>query len=614
MVSIIIPVFNTEKYLDQCIKSIVMQTYKNIEILLINDGSTDGSGQICKAWSQKDARIRYIEKRNEGQGKTRNLGIHMAQGEYLIFVDSDDFIDENLLQESVRYIKEKQADICIYTYKQTGGQELKVPLEFVLKGTCSVTENEEALSQMPPMLCTKIFRTRLLKSSNIVMKNVMCEDLIYQAQIFIRAKSICTLNKAFYHYRYLREGNISTDGNRYFELTQSVDMLNEAFMEKEDKPGASAKHAAYWLPLYSLSFYIFKIFLFRVHRREDFNLQELKKVYAQLLGQYSACLEKWFHPYLDISLLNKNYLLIGSYGLRAMIHAFLLEERHLRQDYSASGIVSIMSGKAEWGEGFRELPYENAYRKRHIVQDIVKEFQEHSKRQGKIGQEASGLLEGGFQKGKGIFQTVGEGRIDFLVIDLLEEISDLVKVKEDCYITDSPYLKEMMEEISTKGTGQEAYAKGDAKGMPVKETYRKCERISFLNPRRRELFLEYVKDFIACVRTWKAPVILVKNFLCEKHSLYYDAYTEYPDIDRIQQINQELEWCYATFAECMPEAVVVDSSSFRNLEFTYDRFAFGCEPIYHNAGYYRRMGIEMNRRICEAMGYRGSVRPDERME
>ncbi len=555
MVSVIIPVFNTEKYVSQCIQSIVSQTYRDIEIILINDGSTDSSGLICGQWSRKDTRIRYVEKENEGQGIARNIGIQMAQGEYIIFVDSDDFIDRNLIQESVEHIEKNSADICIYTYKQVGGEELEVPLEFLLAGKCSVAENEEVLSQMPPMLCTKLFRARLLKASGILMRNVMCEDLIYQAQVFIQAGFVCTLNKTFYNYRYLREGNLSTDCNRYFELTQSVDMLNRAFAD-------AGSHEKYWVSLYSLSFSIFKIFLTRVHKQDDFNLHELKAKYYQLLEQYSACLQKWFHPYIDISLLGRNYLLIGSYSLRVMLHAFLLDEEHLRQDYSASSIISMMSRNIENGNIFKGCSYRNAYRKRHIMQDMEKKF-----------------------------RNIGLGHavesIDYIVIDMLEEIADLIKLGEDCYITESPYFKEMMQELH-------------------REEYRECERISFLNPERRGLFRKYAADFVKYITAWNVPVILVKNFLCERHSIYYDVYTEYPDADWLREVNRELEWCYVTFAEYMPQAIAVGADGFRNLEFTHDKFPFGCEPIYYNAGYYRRMGIEMNGCICkEAAGRMG---------
>lgn len=88
MVSVIIPVYNTEPYLDECFHSVANQSYRDLQIIIINDGSTDGSDAICRKWEKEDTRIRYIKKKNEGQGAARNLGIQMAEGEYIMFVDS----------------------------------------------------------------------------------------------------------------------------------------------------------------------------------------------------------------------------------------------------------------------------------------------------------------------------------------------------------------------------------------------------------------------------------------------------------------------------------------------------------------------------------------------
>src|SRR5690606_16938614 len=94
LISVVIPVYNVELYLDQCIRSIIDQSYSNIEIILINDGSTDGSHEICEPWANKDGRIKYIKQINQGLGPTRNRGINLANGRYITFIDSDDWIHE----------------------------------------------------------------------------------------------------------------------------------------------------------------------------------------------------------------------------------------------------------------------------------------------------------------------------------------------------------------------------------------------------------------------------------------------------------------------------------------------------------------------------------------
>lgn len=112
LVSVIVPIYNNEKYLDKCIISIMEQTYQNLEIILINDGSTDNSINICRKYQEKDSRIIYIEQKNSGVSKARNLGLDKARGTYIAFVDSDDFVEKNYIEKMLNAVIENNADIC----------------------------------------------------------------------------------------------------------------------------------------------------------------------------------------------------------------------------------------------------------------------------------------------------------------------------------------------------------------------------------------------------------------------------------------------------------------------------------------------------------------------
>ena len=101
LISIIVPVYNVEKYLDRCIQSIVEQTYRNLEIILVDDGSTDGSEKICDSWAVKDNRIRVIRQNNMGGGAARNAALDVAKGDFIAFVDSDDYIEPNAITTMV---------------------------------------------------------------------------------------------------------------------------------------------------------------------------------------------------------------------------------------------------------------------------------------------------------------------------------------------------------------------------------------------------------------------------------------------------------------------------------------------------------------------------------
>ena len=116
LVSIVVPIYNTEDCLDQCIESIVDQSYKRIEILLIDDGSTDNSYDICEKWQKNDNRIKLFRKENEGISITRNFGTSKSSGDYVLYIDSDDWISSKLVETAVDYAVNKSADIVLFRF------------------------------------------------------------------------------------------------------------------------------------------------------------------------------------------------------------------------------------------------------------------------------------------------------------------------------------------------------------------------------------------------------------------------------------------------------------------------------------------------------------------
>ena len=112
--SIIIPVYNVVKYLDKCIESVCAQTEKSIEIILVDDESNDGSIDVCRRWAEKDDRIVLIEQKNAGAGAARNTGLRAAKGEYLLFLDSDDFFEPDMVEEALKSIEEVNADFVVF--------------------------------------------------------------------------------------------------------------------------------------------------------------------------------------------------------------------------------------------------------------------------------------------------------------------------------------------------------------------------------------------------------------------------------------------------------------------------------------------------------------------
>ena len=128
LISVIVPIYKVEEYLDCCIRSIINQTYSNLEIILVDDGSPDGCPEICDAWVKKDSRIKVIHKENGGLSDARNAGMVIASGEYVAFIDSDDRVESEFIQKLYNVITEHNADIaeCAVSYVDENGNILRV--------------------------------------------------------------------------------------------------------------------------------------------------------------------------------------------------------------------------------------------------------------------------------------------------------------------------------------------------------------------------------------------------------------------------------------------------------------------------------------------------------
>ena len=198
--SVIVPVYNTGKYLPKCLDSILNQTIDDFEIIVVNDGSSDNSVDIIKKYVKKyKDKIVFLDKENGGQGSARNLGIKKAKGDYIGFVDSDDFIDKDMYKEMYDVALNNNSDIVICNisdYYEKNGDEKDTLLD--LKSDVSIND---AIIKSIPSVVNKIYKKELLQNSNIIFnESIWYEDLPYSMQILVNAKKINFVNKAFYHY------------------------------------------------------------------------------------------------------------------------------------------------------------------------------------------------------------------------------------------------------------------------------------------------------------------------------------------------------------------------------------------------------------------------------
>lgn len=216
-VSIVVPCYKVEKYLDRCVKSLTSQSLQDIEIILVDDGSPDKVPQMCDKWRELDSRIKVIHKKNAGLGFARNSGLELARGEFVTFVDSDDYVELNTYEILYNTAKEKKADIVYFglkkEYKQGhytnhknvesiieyNGEEIdKIIPDFIASAPYQKSEYKYEMS-----VCTTFLRKQIIDDNNLKFvseRDYASEDLIFQLDLLTQSKKIVFIPNIFYNY------------------------------------------------------------------------------------------------------------------------------------------------------------------------------------------------------------------------------------------------------------------------------------------------------------------------------------------------------------------------------------------------------------------------------
>ena len=237
LLTVIVPCYNVEKYIDKCISSIVNQTYPNLEILLIDDGSADSTGKICDGWQEHDSRIRVIHKQNEGLAYARKTGVENATAGYVTFVDSDDWIDLDMYADMMSALLTTGSDIVHCSFRDVfedgsinhhGSEQKTGAFEVAgrIDGTLLILENIRWHSSM----CNKIFKKQLFEHVEFPKGRGMAEDFIAQ-YLFHNASQIVYLPYEYYFY-FQRKGSITNPSqNLSVEMKIQRD-ISDAYYER----------------------------------------------------------------------------------------------------------------------------------------------------------------------------------------------------------------------------------------------------------------------------------------------------------------------------------------------------------------------------------------------
>ncbi|HEY9059399.1 MAG TPA: glycosyltransferase [Pseudobacteroides sp.] len=208
LLSVIVPVYNTEKHLKKCIESILGQTYKQLELILVDDGSQDKSGEICDYFANTDGRVIVIHRENAGVSASRNLGIDIAKGDYITFVDSDDWLEENTYDILIGLVQTSSSDIVVSNSYFRNDRDIKnigIPLD---KSIYSSEEAKELLLkfQFSTSLWMCVYKRSIIDGLYLNESIHYWEDLEYQYRLIDKSEKIVINTKPLYHYR---EGSIT---------------------------------------------------------------------------------------------------------------------------------------------------------------------------------------------------------------------------------------------------------------------------------------------------------------------------------------------------------------------------------------------------------------------
>lgn len=225
-ISIIVPIYNAEKYLKKCIDSLVNQTKKEIEIILINDGSTDSSERIIKEY--KDERIKYFKNKNQGIGKTRNFGIEKATGKYLLFVDSDDYLDKNACEKLYNKIENDSLDLLVYDFYREFDNGKKEEEKLQKFDISNLKENPKLLLNINLSPWNKLYKTEVIKGNNTkFVENLKYEDAPFVVEAIINSKRIGKLDESLYYYMIHSNSETTIRDKRIFDILEIVDIIRK---------------------------------------------------------------------------------------------------------------------------------------------------------------------------------------------------------------------------------------------------------------------------------------------------------------------------------------------------------------------------------------------------
>ena len=299
-ISVIIPVYNTENYLEECLDSILNQTFKEFEVICIEDKSTDNSANILKDYAEKDERVKIIfNEENIGQAESRNKGIEEACGEYISFIDSDDKIDLEAYEKLYNFSKESNQDLILFDTVRYGDKGEIWPSTLHIKSIqgekiekTNILEHEEFIYDTGPW--NKLIKTSFLKNSNIRFINKLYEDLLFSMELFISTNSVGVYPEVKYYWRKRRNKlnkSVTQDRTNIKNIKDRIFIINEIW----DLFDSSEKYKCLLNPYYCKLLDIdFRVYINQIDKGDEeyrhLILNEIKPMLKEIPEEAFECL------------------------------------------------------------------------------------------------------------------------------------------------------------------------------------------------------------------------------------------------------------------------------------------------------------------------------------
>lgn len=532
-VSIIVPVYNVEKYIDQCIESICGQTYKDLEIILVYDESSDNSLQKCREWAEIDSRIiLLISEDRRGLGAARNLGLKAATGVYVVYLDSDDWMDEGYVEVLYRAIKQTQADYVSSTGYYEVRQETQINKRILLPAGEYSGDMGKLLILLgeTPAVWKKIYNRKWLVEHDLFQPELFhYEDWGFDIALVLQTEKIVLIPQIGVYYRFRREGSLSNERMEplYLDFRRSI----EFGLNKAEDAGALTK---YHLPILK---YLLQDYCMRkwnaYNVQNDKALQILKGIEKDIIaGRLGFCAQNG----------NGRHLCFGSMSLYWIMGRTAIFAENMEY-YGFSSLISALSKSSSV-----MVRNQNEFRANQVSKDI----------------------EGAFGK---TIESINEKTV--LFIDFLEERNPVLEMEAGGYITQS-----------------EAYADSVIEGMSVEKTICCCtDQFAALWKAACLSLVEKLKQ-----KREMVDIVLVKDRLALRHGdlTGTKVYMGGEDLKRINDMISDLEDYF--LEQCGNNgisAAVFDLPE--EYGFTDEQFKYGIEPQYMNGALYNYVGFEIFR-------------------